>query len=161
MDAHVRLLRRHTNRTRSRHRDGGLHVRQQPHTPTESDSALSPLVLLGSLGTLVSTISILPHLAHAVRNHKPQGSAFAWLFGAFSSGIWLVYGFAIGDMLIAAPGFITVPAGVFLGAWCHHETRRTEFSVVPLPAAYVPDEWDTFLASATAGDTLEMPRIVI
>jgi len=126
---------------------------------------VSPLVLLGSLGTVLSTVTMLPHLAHAVRTRKPHGSAFAWTVGAVGSTAWFVYGLGIGDLLLAAPGFVTIPVGFFLAAWSAREERRVEpLRLVPdvadEPSAtvlFVP-EWD--LALASAGDTLEMPKIV-
>ncbi|WP_148573530.1 hypothetical protein [Nocardioides caldifontis] len=109
-------------------------------------------------------MTMLPHLMHAVRTRKPHGSAFAWLVGAVASTTWFVYGLGIGDLLVAAPGFVTVPIGFFLAAWAAREERRLEelpLAVVPEQAAssvvFLPD-WD--LSRASAGDTLEMPRIV-
>lgn len=122
-------------------------------------------MLLGSLGTLVSAVSSMPHLAHALRNRKPQGSTFAWFFGAFSSGIWFVYGFAGGGVLVAAPGFVTIPIGVGMGLWCHRVAQQTAMPALanaPAPVMasemYVPEEWE-HLTYASAGDTLKMPRI--
>jgi uncharacterized protein with PQ loop repeat len=126
---------------------------------------VSPLVLLGSLGTVLSTVTMLPHLTHAVRTRKPHGSAFAWLIGAVASTVWFVYGVGIGDLLMAAPGLVTVPVGFFLAIWSAREERRVtslrlvvdESSGTDSSVVFVPD-WD--LARASAGDTLEMPRIV-
>ena len=132
---------------------------------------MSPLVLLGSVGTLLSTVTMLPHLTHALRTRKPHGSAFAWAVGAVASTAWFVYGIGIGDLLVAAPGFVTIPVGFFLAAWSAREERK----VAPLQlvndepgvVAFMPEQssslalvpdWD--LALASAGDTLEMPRIV-
>ena len=125
---------------------------------------MSPLVLLGSLGTALSTIAMVPHLLHAVRNRRPSGSAFAWLFGAFAAGIWVVYGLAIDDLLVAAPGFVTMPAGLVLGLWCHWEAGRTTARSTTAAEevgggpAYLPDRWEA-LPGASAGDTLEIPRV--
>jgi len=126
---------------------------------------VSPLVLLGSLGTVLSTLTMLPHLAHAVRTRRPHGSAFAWLVGAVSSTAWFVYGIGTGDLLVAAPGLVTIPVGFFLAAWSAREERRVEQlaqveSLVEAPvesAVVLAPAWDRALASA--GDTLEMPRI--
>ena len=122
-------------------------------------------MLLGSLGTVLSTVTMLPHLAHAVRTRKPHGSAFAWMVGAVASTAWFIYGVGIGDLLVAAPGFVTIPIGFFLAAWSAREERRVESLglVLDAPAessssvVFVP-EWE--LARTSAGDTLEMPRIV-
>ena len=122
---------------------------------------MSPLVLLGSLGTLLSTVTMLPHLTHALRTRKPHGSSFAWTVGAVASTAWFVYGVGIGDLLVAAPGFVTVPIGFFLAVWSAREERRgASLELVPdepSPVVFV-QEWA--LARASAGDTLEMPRIV-
>ena len=128
-------------------------------------------MLLGSVGTVLSTVTMLPHLTHALRTRKPHGSAFAWVVGAVASTAWFVYGIGIGDLLVAAPGFVTIPVGFFLAAWSAHEERKVApLQVVtdePSPVAFMPEQpssvvlvpdWD--LALASAGDTLEMPRIV-
>jgi uncharacterized protein with PQ loop repeat len=116
---------------------------------------VSSLALLGVLGTLLSTISMLPHLIHAIRNRRPAGTAFAWSLGAVTAGVWFVYGFAIGDVLVAAPGFVTIPVGLGLALWCVTEGRAEE-TVVPM--VIVPT-WEPE-GGHRAGDTLEMPRIV-
>jgi uncharacterized protein with PQ loop repeat len=116
---------------------------------------VSSLALLGVLGTLLSTISMLPHLIHAIRNRRPAGTAFAWSLGAVTAGVWFVYGFAIGDVLVAAPGFVTVPVGLGLAVWCAAEARAQD-TVAPM--VIVPT-WEPE-GGHRAGDTLEMPRIV-
>ena len=63
---------------------------------------MSPLVLLGTVGTLVSTITIIPHVLHATRTKQPGGSPLAWVMGTAGSTIWLLYGLASGDLLVAA-----------------------------------------------------------
>lgn len=79
---------------------------------------MSPLALLGALATVLSTLTLLPHLAHAVRTRQPSGSTFGWALGAVASTAWFAYGIGIGDLAVAAPGFITIPAGVALAGWC-------------------------------------------
>jgi uncharacterized protein with PQ loop repeat len=122
---------------------------------------VSPLVLLGSLGTLLSTVTMLPHLAHAVRTRKPHGSAFAWTVGAVASTAWFLYGVGIGDLLVAAPGFVTIPIGFFLAVWSAREERRVAplrlVQVEPPSSVVFVPEWS---ALASTGDTLEMPKIV-
>lgn len=77
---------------------------------------MSPLVVLGSLGTLISTITIVPHVLHALRTKTPGGSPLAWGMGVAGSAVWLVYGIASHDLLVGAPGVVTVPCGLFLAA---------------------------------------------
>ncbi|SFC83891.1 Uncharacterized conserved protein, contains PQ loop repeat [Nocardioides terrae] len=122
---------------------------------------MSPLVVLGALGTLVSTITILPHVRHATRTKQPGGSPVAWVMGVTGSTIWLVYGVASGDLLVAAPGLVTIPCGALLAIWSLRGRRdaqveQTVESVEPAPS-FVPDEW--LAAGYGSGDTLEMPAV--
>jgi hypothetical protein len=66
------------------------------------------------VGTLISTVTIVPHVLHALRTRKPGGSPLAWALGAIGSVVWLAYGIASGDFIVGAPGLITIPCGVFL-----------------------------------------------
>lgn len=131
-------------------------------------------MILGSLGTILSTTAMLPHLAHALRHRRPSGSTTGWMVGALSSAIWFAYGIDRHDLLQAAPGFVTVPGGVFLTAWClliaRRSGRRLTVPDVPvLPTADVPTgataEPVTEMFRPTLhnvrdiGDTLELPRI--
>jgi hypothetical protein len=141
-------------------------------------------MLLGSLGTVLSTTAIVPHLVHALRHRHPSGSTTGWMVGALSSIIWFAYGIDRHDLLQAAPGFVTVPVGVFLTGWClltaHRSHRRLAAAGAPVhavPDVAVPAGPDTpheagdpvaeMLRSMPAelhnlrdlGDTLELPRI--
>lgn len=120
---------------------------------------MSPLALLGAAATVLSTITLIPHVIHAARNRRPGGSTFGWTVGACSSTMWVLYGFAAGDMAVAAPGVITVPAGITLATWCAvhaHRERRA-----PSAHVSVPETSQVFVsAHGSMGDTLEMPRIV-
>ena len=87
----------------------------------------------------MSSIVMLPHLAHALRERRPSGTALAWLTGATSSGIWATYGALSGDLAITAPGLVTVPVGVSLAAWCHRVARteqRAAAEIARLDALY-------------------------
>lgn len=129
---------------------------------------MSPLVVLGALGTLVSTITIVPHVAHAMRTRKPGGSPLAWVLGVTGSTIWLVYGIASGDLLVAAPGLVTVPCGLLLAIWSLRSGRGGPAGPPAAPVAlevglaaepvFVPDAW---LAEgyAAPADTVEMPAV--
>jgi len=136
--------------------------------PTKKATPLSPLVLLGSLGTAVSTLSMLPHLLHAARARKPSGSAGAWLLGALSGSIWMVYGVASGNLLVAAPSLVSVPAGLFLSVWCLVRARGSGRSSTALRRPLPAQGHETVQAYAVPGDlwrnvpddTLEMPRLV-
>jgi hypothetical protein len=128
-------------------------------------------MILGSLGTALSTTAMLPHLVHALRHRRPSGSTTGWMVGAMSSIIWFAYGIDRHDLLQAAPGFVTVPVGVFLTGWClltaHRSHRALSLSVVPpAPELAVVGSADPVAellrakaANAPAGDTLELPRI--
>lgn len=87
------------------------HPRKQQH------ALVSPLVVLGALGTLVSTTTIVPHVIHAMRTRRPGGSPVAWVMGVTGSTIWLLYGLTSGDVLVGAPGLVTIPCGLLLAIW--------------------------------------------
>jgi hypothetical protein len=91
------------------------------------------------------------------------------MVGALSSMIWFAYGIDRHDLLQAAPGFITVPVGVFLTVWClvtaHRSHRRLTGPDVSVEA--MADPVTDILSSVPPdllplrdlGDTLELPRI--
>ncbi|MFC4786424.1 hypothetical protein ACT8ZV_18250 [Nocardioides sp. MAHUQ-72] len=105
---------------------------------------------------MLSAVTMIPHLAHAVRTRKPSGSPLAWTLGAVCSTVWFVYGVADRDLLVAAPGLVTIPIGVVLAAWAHRE--RVAAQLQP-PMVIVP-AWEPPVEGYRAGDTLEMPRVV-
>ncbi len=105
---------------------------------------------------MLSTIAIVPHLLHAVRMRKPSGSPFAWGLGAVCSTVWFAYGLVDGDLLVAAPGLVTIPVGLLLAAWSHRE----RVADVVLPAMVVLPPWEPPLDAVRNGDTIEMPRVV-
>jgi uncharacterized protein with PQ loop repeat len=112
---------------------------------------VSSLAALGALATLLSTFTLLPHLLHAVRSGRPGGSTSGWALGFLASLLWFAYGIAVGDLVVAAPGVVTLPVGAALAVWCHLANRRqsvTLASVVPSPRR-----------AAVSTDTLELPRI--
>jgi uncharacterized protein with PQ loop repeat len=106
---------------------------------------VSPLVVLGAFGTLVSTITILPHVIHAMRTKRPGGSPLAWAMGVSGSTIWLVYGLVSGDVLVGAPGLITIPCGLLLVVWSLRGSRAradtASTRAEPEALVYVPDAW--------------------
>lgn len=95
---------------------------------------MSPLVLLGIFGTLISTVTVLPHLIRALRTKTPGGSPLAWGLGALGGAVWGAYGFASGDLLVAAPGVITIPAGTVLAVWSLRGEALPGSTVIPAPA---------------------------
>jgi hypothetical protein len=117
---------------------------------------VSPLVLLGSLGTALSAVTVLPHLLHAVRTRQPSGSWLAWALGVVCSTVWVLYGLLARDLLVAAPGLVTIPVGVVLAAWA----RRGATAGAALPPMVIVPPWEPPVDACRAGDTLEMPRIV-
>src|SRR3954454_16685354 len=60
---------------------------------------------------------MLPHLVHAIRHRRPSGAPLGWLVGALSGSTWALYGIAAGDLLVAAPNFLNVPANLILAVW--------------------------------------------
>ena len=104
---------------------------------------------------MLSAVTVVPHLTHAVRSRKPSGSPLAWALGVVCSTVWFVYGVVARDPLVAAPGLVTIPVGAVLAAWAHREARR---GAVP-PMVIVP-AWEPPADAVRNGDTLEMPRIV-
>ena len=114
-------------------------------------------MLLGSLGTVLSTVVMLPHLTTALRARRPAGTTFTWALSAVTSSVWLVYGFVVGDILMAAPGFVTVPIGVALAVWSHVATVSERVEVAALDELYAVPA--AFPLQESLGDTLEMPRI--
>jgi uncharacterized protein with PQ loop repeat len=135
-------------------------LRSTRTNPESSFFLVSPLVVLGALGTLVSTITIVPHVLRAWHTKRPGGSPLAWVMGATGSTIWFVYGIASGDLLVGAPGLVTIPCGLLLAVWSLRRDVDEESSVATpadAEAVYVPDEWlDEDLVS---GDTREMPAV--
>jgi hypothetical protein len=122
---------------------------------------VSPLVVLGALGTLVSTITIVPHVLQAMRTRKPGGSSTAWVLGVAGSTIWALYGVVSGDLLVGAPGLVTIPCGLLLAIWSLRKdepaepVESLELEAPPVAAApvYVPDDW------SAANGPLEMPSV--
>lgn len=131
---------------------------------------VSPLVLLGLLGTTLSTVFMLPHLANAIRDRRPAGTAFAWALTTCQSLTWMLYGLADDDVLVAAPGFVTVPIGTALTVWAFAAARgaRKASAAAPVIATASPVEALQEIVAAMPsvgldreiGDTLELPRVV-
>jgi hypothetical protein len=72
--------------------------------------------------------------------------------------VWMLYGLMNRDLLVAAPGLVTVPANFTLAAWC---ARRASADAEPLevPSMVIVPDWEP-VGGFRSGDTLEMPRIV-
>lgn len=93
------------------------------------------------MGTVLSTVTILPHVWHALRNHRPGGSTLAWALGAAGSAVWMVYGLIEGDVVMASPGIVTVPCGLLLSIWSAREQAADQRRAAALrlhPARGVP-----------------------
>lgn len=130
---------------------------------------MSPLVLLGLLGTSISTIFMFPHLANAIGHRRPAGTAFAWALTTCQSLTWMLYGLLDNDPLVTAPGFVTVPVGLTLTVWALAVARGTRSDrLQPVPAAGSPVEAVQQMVTAMPpagserdlGDMLELPRVV-
>jgi uncharacterized protein with PQ loop repeat len=134
---------------------------------------VSALTLLGITGNVLSTVAILPHLAQAVRERRPSGSAFGWILGALCGLLWLVYGILTDNMIVGAPGWITVPVGAALALWSWKHERSPVMALVapslvsapapavaparPVGAATSPNQAKIPLQPTAT--TLTMPRI--
>ena len=102
---------------------------------------MSPLVVLGLLGTVFSTVTLIPHVAHAIRSGRPGGSPSGWVLSFGGSMVWGVYGIAGHDLLVAAPGLVTVPCGLLLAGWSilDHVRRSAATLLAPRVAESVAD----------------------
>src|SRR3954469_20797218 len=136
-------------------------LRSTRTNPESSFFLVSPLVVLGALGTLVSTITIVPHVLRAWHTKRPGGSPLAWVMGATGSTIWFLYGIASGDLLVGAPGLVTVPCGLLLAVWSVRGERGGEVEEPPSALAevpvFVPGAW--VAEGLPSGDTREMPAV--
>jgi hypothetical protein len=113
---------------------------------------------------------MLPHLANAIRDRRPAGTAFAWALTTCQSLTWMLYGLADNDVLVAAPGFVTVPIGTALTVWAFVAARgpRRTTSAAPVLTPASPVEalqeivaaMPSGAAQREIGDTLELPRVV-
>jgi uncharacterized protein with PQ loop repeat len=84
---------------------------------------VSAVVVLGVVGTCLTTIFMVPHLVAAMRARRPTGTALAWGITALQSSVWTLYGILAQDALVAAPGIVTIPIGVTLTVWALLDTR--------------------------------------
>jgi hypothetical protein len=103
------------------------------------------------VGNLLAVVAIMPHLAQALRERRPAGSPYGWALGALCGMLSTTYGLLIGDPLVGAPGWITVPIGTSLAVWAWRYQR----------ALTVPAAWQQSPAqgifSVQSGDTLTFP----
>lgn len=120
---------------------------------------MSPLVLLGAAATLLSTVTLLPHLVHAVRTGQPGGSTAGWTLSFLASLAWFLYGIGIGDLVVSAPGVVTLPAGAVLAIWCFLARRRRTTGEATVRAVQDLATSRARLAGLDPTDTLELPRI--
>jgi uncharacterized protein with PQ loop repeat len=102
---------------------------------------VSPLNVLGTFGAVLSTVVMLPHLVHAIRRRQPSGAPLAWFVGALTGGTWSCYGIASGDLLIATPNLISVPANLILCVWSIRAARSSRHT--QLDAELSPTEQAT------------------
>ncbi|SDZ17649.1 Uncharacterized conserved protein, contains PQ loop repeat [Micromonospora pattaloongensis] len=134
---------------------------------------MSALTLLGITGNVLSTVAIFPHLAQAIRERRPSGSAFGWSLGALCGLLWLTYGILTQNLIVGAPGWITVPVGAALGFWCWKSERGPVMALVapslaPAPAPAVAPATPAVVAATpdqagiprqSAAATLTMPKL--
>lgn len=78
-------------------------------------AAVSP-VIAGIAATVVGATSIIPQTVHALRSDDVSGISVAmYALVIVNSTCWLLYGIAVGDLLVSAPNLISIPcAGLIL-----------------------------------------------
>jgi hypothetical protein len=121
---------------------------------------VSAVVLIGALGTLLTTVQMLPHLAAAIRTRTPSGSAIGWTLSMAAAAMWGIDGLVTSNLWLLAPTTVTVPVYSALAIWVwrstrqsrrsggHSASRTTRPSVRAMDQAYRLD------------DTIELPRLI-
>lgn len=87
---------------------------------------MSVAFLLAAVGNVLSTVSIVPHLADAIRSRKPGGSLSGWWMGAVCGAVWIAYGLLAHTPEVGAPGWVTVPISGVLGFWILRDKKATQ-----------------------------------
>lgn len=96
------------------------------------------LVLVAVAASLLSVLAIVPHFIQALQRRRPGGSATGWAFGALCNLLWLIYGLLIGNPIVGAPGWVTVPIGVTLAVWCWRTSHTPSAASSGAPMSRTP-----------------------
>jgi hypothetical protein len=123
---------------------------------------VSAIVLIGVLGTLLSTVQTLPHLAAALRTRVPSGSALGWNLSLAGTTMWCLDGLLTHNYWLAAPTLVTFPVFSVLSFMCWRSLPANHVSdsasatqpIVDLAAAPEP------AYAFRLDDTLELPQLL-
>lgn len=86
--------------------------------------------VIGMVGVVIGTPSILPQLLRAVRTKRLYGvSIWSNLLLASMGTSWFVHGIIIGDPLVSYPNLVLVPSASFI-AWRAWRSRSASLSVL-------------------------------
>ena len=111
--------------------------------------------VLGTVGTTLSTVSIIPHVVHTFRTKKPGGSAVAWTMGVTSSTTWFVYGLTSGDFMAGAAGIVTIPCGLLLAVWSTVNAFGNKAHARQAQSQAIGDHTTAHTSEHTAGHAIE------
>jgi uncharacterized protein with PQ loop repeat len=94
-------------------------------------TSLGGATALTVLATMLSVSMFLPQLFLVLRSGAAGVSGVTWLVTAISSGVWVLYAFALGRPSIAACHLVIVPASLVIAYRARREPvcQRTERSV--------------------------------
>jgi uncharacterized protein with PQ loop repeat len=94
-------------------------------------TSLGGAMALTVLATMLSVSMFLPQLFLVLRSGAGGVSAVTWLVTAISSGVWVLYAFALGRPSIAACHLVIVPASLVIAYRARREPacQRMERSV--------------------------------
>jgi hypothetical protein len=125
---------------------------------------VSAIVLIGVLGTLLSTVQTLPHLAAALRTRVPSGSALGWTLSLAGTSMWCLDGLLTHNFWLAAPTVVTFPVFSVLSFMSWRSMPRRQSHGQPVASAQPTIDLAAEPAAGRAygyrlDDTLELPRL--
>jgi uncharacterized protein with PQ loop repeat len=78
------------------------------------------------LGTALAVSMFIPQLVRVLRSSAAGVSAWTWLVTAFSSGVWVLYAFALGRPPLAACHAVILPASLVIADRARREPACRE-----------------------------------